>query len=244
MQLKFDVQLVVITFEHLKHKLGCTICYQYQETSENLVNRNSISPLITGWFRSLVLVRDIDQNRYIHIMCMCVELNLQHCKYQLFSQFISPLFFIFQFRLRMFLPLTTSTPSALFVVRLSFISHENTTSVIMTNTHRSFYFSSDTSRFRKFSRFVRPGQIPSLSRRDGVKFLTTRISRARGGRRVFHFTYTRSSYDRNQHVDRGIAPARGSIGCTEKRHSMSSPRGADRTCTVVNPIFTPRVTRW
>jgi len=70
-------------------------------------------------------------------------------------------------------------------------------------------FRSDT-RASVNSRFVRPEQIPFLSRRDGVKFLAIRISRAqavRGKKIVFHFTYTRSSYDGNQHVDRGNARA-------------------------------------
>lgn len=78
--------------------------------------------------------------------------------------------------------------------------------IIMTNTIVRSTFRSDTS---VNSRFVRPGQIPSLSRRDGVKFLTIRISRAprREWEIVFHFTYTGSSYDGNQHVDRGNAVA-------------------------------------
>lgn len=108
-------------------------------------------------------------------------------------------------------------------------------------SRRSFYFPRYVSGlYRKFRAFVRPGRIPSLSGRGGVKFLTMRILRERTD--VLHFTYTRSSYDGNQHVDQGERARRRRQNCKEKRHSTGAPRGADRMCTESTP-FSPLESR-
>lgn len=56
--------------------------------------------------------------------------------------------------------------------------------------HRPSYFSKNDTCASVHFRFVHSGQIPSLSRRDSVKFLTIRISRVRGkGDRLPFYLY-------------------------------------------------------
>lgn len=105
--------------------------------------------------------------------------------------------------------------------------------------YRPSYFSKRHSRLRKFSvRAPRanPFLIPA---RDGVKFLTIRISRARGREEiVFHFTYTISSYDGNQHVDRGNARA-VAVAARRKDIPRALPSWGWSNVYRVNPIFAP-----
>lgn len=94
------------------------------------------------------------------------------------------------------------------------------------------------------SRFVRRGQIPSLSRRDGVKFLTIRISRVREERRGEDRLpfYLHEILLRRESTRRSGKRGSGTGGSKKKRHSTSSPRGADRTCTE-STLFSPLESR-
>lgn len=115
--------------------------------------------------------------------------------------------------------------------------------------HRLFYFSRDIP--RKFPLSARPpAGSPSLSRGATTLnfwriFKSERAKANEGARKgeeeknVFHFTYSRSSYDGNQHVDRRNARAHPRVASSGERHSTSSlPHGADRTCTESTP-FSP-----